>query len=254
MNYYDAIVVGAGLSGLSCAWYLTQRGLTVKVLESSSRAGGMLYTDDSQEWLADLGANTTLLKPDVVSLVESLNLSADIIYPNSQARKRYVYWEESLHAVPMKPFEIINSSLLPWSAKFRLMREPFVPKHKGEVSVQQFFNHRLGSALTDRLVDPFVSGIWAGNIQKLSMQAAFPKVDEGVKQYGSLFKWMRAAQTKVAPSVSFRKGMSQLTQRLAQSLPRSTLEYDSPVVSLTPINQGWALNTEKGTWSLVIWI
>jgi oxygen-dependent protoporphyrinogen oxidase len=225
-------VVGAGLSGLVRARSLAARGDEVVVFEEASRPGGVVRSEKRGGYLLELGPNTVRPTPELWALVEEIGLAEEALFADARL-PRYVDFGGRLHALPMSPGALVGTKLLSTRAKLRLLREPFVPRGdpSGE-SVHSFFRRRLGAEVADRLVEPFVSGIWAGRSDELSAAHAFPSLVRAESESGSLTRGgiaslrrrPRPARAPRRGLLSFREGLEALPIRLAEELgPRVRL-------------------------------
>ncbi|MFN3330570.1 MAG: protoporphyrinogen oxidase, partial [Pyrinomonadaceae bacterium] len=177
-------VIGAGISGLVCAFLLRQKGVEVVVFEKDETAGGNIQTLKLEGYTIELGPNSLLKSLRLVELVNLLGLRSQILPAEHTARKRYILSGGKLEAVGLKSF--VNGYFSP-KALFQIFREPFVRSKSPEnESVAEFFERRFGDEFVDKLVDPFISGIYAGNPHSLSIRAAFPSIYEMEQNFGSL--------------------------------------------------------------------
>lgn len=215
------VVIGAGISGLVCAYRLKSLGADVLLLERSGRVGGVIRSEFVDGFLIERGPNSARGTPELLELVRELGL-ADQLLRGDRRAPAFVYFGGQLHRVPMGPGALLGSRLLSARGKLRLLAEPFIRKRadRGEESVASFFKRRLGAEVAHRLVAPFVSGIYAGDSERLSAQAAFPQIVELETAYGSLF---RGALGRPRPArgerlCSFRLGMASLPEALAARL------------------------------------
>ena len=247
------VVVGAGLSGLAAAFALSEAGGDVLVLESTDRPGGVVHTEVKEGFLLEMGPNTVRPTNELAELIEKLGLGDQVLRADPRA-KRYVDFEGALHAVPMSPGQLVSTRLLSGGAKLRLLGEPFrrAAPVAGE-SVRDFVARRLGPEIADRLVEPFVAGIFAGNAGRISVSAAFPALDRAERDHGSLVAGVLAARrskpTGRPPQprglLSFRDGLETLPRALAGRLgPR--LRLATPVTALAPSDGGWTLRAGSG--------
>ena len=227
----DTIVVGAGISGLTAAYGLKKRGRTVTVLEAADRAGGVIGTRRRDGVLFELGPNSTLdTTPLIDELLRALGIYAERLDANAVARTRYVVRGGKPVALPTSPAAFAMSPAFSLGAKLRLMREPFVAPGPADVeeSIADFVRRRLGSEFLDYAIDPFVAGIYAGDPERISVPAAFPRLRALEQKYGSLIKGQilgarerrrnHEVAKNAAASFSFRGGMQTLTNRLADAL------------------------------------
>ncbi len=226
----DAIIIGAGISGLVAAYRLKSLGVDALLIETSDRAGGVIRSETIDGYLIERGPNSSQGTQELMALADELGIRAEIVEGDPKA-PAYVYHDGELHAVPMSAGAFLKSRLLSARGKLRLIREFFVParKEESEESVFSFAERRIGREGAERMISAFVSGIYAGDAKKLSVQAAFPKMVNLETSYGGLFRGMFAkakeARKNKAPagprsrrSCSFRQGMSFLTDTLAERI------------------------------------
>jgi len=231
------VIVGAGISGLTCAYALKKSGQNVRVLEASARRGGYIDTVEESGFLFELGPQSFSGTEPLFKLCEELGISDQLVEAPHDA-PRYIVIDGKLVPVPMSPGAFLASSLLSWKTKFSIIADVFrtsVPAHTDE-SVATFVRARFTSELLDRLVGPFVSGIYAGDPEKLSLQAAFPKIYEAEKVSGSVIRGsIRQAKSKTVTQqtrrpglYSFQKGNATLPQALADFLG-TAIRYNAKV-------------------------
>lgn len=229
---YDSIIIGAGISGLSVAYYLKKAGRNILLLEASDRVGGVIQSLDADGFLLERGPNSLRGSHELLDLVDDLHLHDELVAADPKA-PAYVYFQQTLQAVPMSPPALITTKLLSTKGKLRLLREPFIAARRaaGEESLDSFFRRRLGDEIQERLVAPFVSGVYAGDPQQLSVQASFARLAEFEAQAGSILKGAikaaRAAKAKAEPPkrslrpyrlCSFRRGLEALPLAIGRAL------------------------------------
>lgn len=234
------IVVGAGIAGLAAAWRIReqaqQRGvdLDLTVLEAADAVGGKIASVRENGWLCETGPNGFLdNEPATMRLIDAIGLRQELQRSNDASRRRFLVRHGRLIELSMNPAKFLKSDLLSRRAKWRMAMELVVPRRRGDEdeSVGHFGRRRLGREFTEIMLDSMVSGIYAGDVDRLSVRAAFPKVAELERQYGGLFKGMLARQrqnrgkkkagVQAGPSGvlhSFREGMGQPIRTLAESL------------------------------------
>ncbi len=247
----SVVVVGAGITGLVAAYELRRRGVNVTLYESSSHAGGAIRTTHADGFLAEHGPNSFVSSAPVDELIGKLDLQDDIVEANADANRRYVVRSGSLLPFPMTPPAMLGTRLFSLRARLRVLAEPLVSRgHSAEdESIASFVRRRLGREVLDYAVDPFISGIFAGDPEQLSMAHAFPRVFALEREHGSISKGLmaqrRAAKlarrqsasatdvVSATPAgtprlISFVDGMQTLTDALAASLS-GTLRLGCPV-------------------------
>lgn len=230
MNF-DSIIIGAGISGLVAAHRLKKLGCDVLLIESGDRVGGAIHSRDVEGFLIECGPNSLRGAHELLDLVEELNLTGELITADPRA-PAYVYADGRLHAAPMSPPAIIKTKLISTSAKLRLLGEPFIKarRENGEESIASFVRRRLGDGILERLVAPFLSGVYAGDPEVLSVQACFPKLagfetEAGSVARGALRAAVKSRKRQDTPKrslrayrlCSFRRGLSALPEALARS-------------------------------------
>jgi oxygen-dependent protoporphyrinogen oxidase len=235
----DSVIIGAGVSGLVTAHRLKKMGRDLLLVESGDRVGGVIQSSEVEGFLVERGPNSLRGSHEFLDLVEELNLTGELITADPRA-PAYVYAGGELHAVPMSPPALVKTKLISNAAKLRLLREPFVKARRGggEESVASFVRRRLGDEILERLVEPFLSGVYAGDSEELSLQACFPKLAEFEAEAGGILRGaLRAAKqsrkeaSKSKRSLrpyrlcSFRHGLSALPEALAKSLGDSLLTH-----------------------------
>ena len=253
------VVVGGGISGLATGLALKDRAeaqgrpLELTVLESSSRVGGTVGAMREAGFLCETGPNGYLdSRMEIVALVERLGLADRLLVSSDDARRRFVLVDGALQAIPTGPKAFMTSPLLSVGGRIRVATEPWRRRGPGgDESVATFARRRLGPQATERLIDPFVSGVFAGDVETLSVGAAFPKLVELETRYGSLIKAQKAlarerkARGEPPPEggpggrlTSFVGGASDLTDRLAELLG-DAVRCDRPVEDLRRVDGGW---------------
>ena len=183
-------IVGAGISGLCCAYWLDKDGFDVHVYEKDNRVGGSIITEKEEGYLIDLGPNSALETSDTLrELIRELGLEDQKVYGNEASNNRYVVRDGKLHPIPMSPPKFLKTKLFSTSAKLRLLKEPFIkPTDGNDISLADFVRYRLGGEFLDYAINPFVAGVYAGDPENLSTQAAFPKLYALEQKYGSFIK------------------------------------------------------------------
>lgn len=232
----DVAVIGAGISGLSCAHFLRSRGARVVVLEKEQRAGGVIETRREDGYLMEVGPNSTLdSKPGLDRLVGELGLTDRLRYASPAAKNRFILRGGKLHALPMAPPGLVATRLFSVRGKLRIAGETLVRRRRegDDETVADFVRRRFGPEFLDYAIAPFVSGVYAGDPERLSLRSAFPIMYEFEHDHGGVIrgamktakerKARRAARGKSGPSrlVSFDEGMAALTRCLAEGLAES---------------------------------
>jgi oxygen-dependent protoporphyrinogen oxidase len=253
MQTTDALVIGAGLSGLTAAYRLHQAKRQVVVLEAAAHVGGLIQTHCEAGFTYEAGPHTfPSTAGAILALCRELNLQPE---PAQAAHKRYLYLHRQLTALPQKPWEIFTTPVLSPAGKLRLLQEPFISKTStDDISVADFLTHRLGAELVAHLADPFISGIYAGDVKHLSLPAVFPQLWAWEQASGSL---LRALPANKKPKqkraklqlLSFPGGLQTLTEALRQALPPHAVRARQKVTRLEKNESGYTVHLNSGeTW------
>ncbi len=227
----NIVIIGGGISGLTKAYWLSKSGNKVTLLEARDVVGGSMRTIRKSGYLIDLGPNSGLETTHYIGrMVEELGLKDDFIYANEEGNIRYILKNNELLPLPTGGKAFLKSKLFSAKAKIRLLGEPFVGKSEDGYyqSIAEFVRRRLGSEFLDYAIDPFVSGVYAGDPSKLSVKSAFPKLYRLEEVYGGLIKGMikgakerkrRAEESKQSAKMfSFANGMQSFPEAIAHYL------------------------------------
>jgi len=224
LDTLDALVVGAGISGLTTAFRLARSGWRVAVVEAAGRVGGAMETHTDGPWRFELGPNTVLENHETVGrLIRDAGLEGEKIVAAPSAKRRYLFKKGRLIPLPSGPGSFLTTPLFPPGAKLRLLKEPWIgrPPEGTEESVAGFVRRRLGQPFLDYAVGPFVSGVYAGDPERLSVRWAVPKIWDLEQDHGSLIRGAFARRKGPAPGgamISFRDGLETLPRKLAAEI------------------------------------
>ncbi len=287
MTAQRVLVLGAGIGGLAAAYRIREqareRGLPIElqVLEAGHEVGGKIGTLREEGFLCETGPNGFLdNEPATLRLVDDLGLRDDLQRSEDEARRRYLVRNGSLVEMQMNPVKFMRSPLLSTRAKLRMAREYWVKPKKGEhdETVGDFGRRRLGREFTEVMLDSMVSGIFAGDVDRLSVAAAFPKVATLEEEYGGLFRGMLAKRREVrarkqaakaaspepsengtaseAPRKveagpggvlhSFREGMGQPIRTLAEALGPDIVRLGTAVARIEKRESGFRVQLAEG--------
>ncbi|MDP2136862.1 MAG: protoporphyrinogen oxidase [Candidatus Didemnitutus sp.] len=255
-------IIGAGITGMTAAYRLHERGFRVKVFERNSEPGGAIRTHHEDGWLIEAGPNSVQFgEPELKQLVTDLGLDADLQIANPLAKKRFIVRGGKFVPVPMGPGQFFQTNLFSARTKLALFTELFTrPRVRNtDVSLAEMVRSHYTQELVDYAVNPLIAGIYAGDPTKLSVKHAFPSLWEAERAKGSLARGMMAAakarkargeSSGPAPIVSFRRGLQQLINTIGRKLPAGSLELNSTVETLIPGQPHqliWSRGTDKRT-------
>jgi oxygen-dependent protoporphyrinogen oxidase len=271
------VIIGAGISGLACAYRLKQLGIPCLVLEAQERPGGLISTIRKNGFLFETGPQFPRFPALVWRLVHELNLQSEFVAGDSGA-KRYIVRNARLHRAPFSPGGLLGTRLLGLPSKLRILTEVFgtskPPLH--EESLAEFVQRKFGAEVLDYLVDPLISTIFFGDAHKMGMESAFPALVEWERSQGSLVRGAIRARsskrqrpnmdsslqqvaangtrdsfhvTSALPSLgSFRSGMAALPEKLAENL-HGQVRYGEGIACVARVPN--ASDTAKAAWQIV---
>ncbi|MBZ0182548.1 MAG: protoporphyrinogen oxidase [Melioribacteraceae bacterium] len=252
----DVLVLGAGISGLATAYWLKKEGFNVKILERNDEPGGAMETINENGFLIDFGPNSGLeTTPLIAQLAEEIGIQDQMIYANEAANIRYILKNNQLMPLPTSPQAFLKTNLFSAKAKLRLMAEPFIGKSNDGYyqSMSEFVVRRLGQEFLDYAIDPFVSGVFAGDPSKLSVKSAFPKLYRLEEIYGGLIKGTikgarerkknKEKSKQSAKMFSFINGMQTFPKAISNQL--SDIEYNTQLKKIEKLSKGFKVYYSK---------
>jgi oxygen-dependent protoporphyrinogen oxidase len=260
------VVIGGGITGLAAAHRLTKKlgAQHVTLIESAPRLGGKISTTQTDGFVLEGGPDCFLAsKPAATELCEELGLGSHIIGTNPALRRSFVKRGNALHAlpdgitglVPSRLMPLMTTGVLSLGGRARAAMEMFVPRKKDDVdeSVASFVRRRFGDEAWRWLVEPLLSGIYAGDGGQLSLNATFPQLRETERRDGSLLKPMLAARFatsgKSAPRgfATLSGGLQEVVDALASSLASADVRLDTRIAAVTAIGDEYRIEFEGGS-------
>ncbi len=260
-------VIGGGISGLAAAYRLRRAGHDAVVLEADARVGGKIRSERSDGWLVEHGPNGFLdSRLAMVRLARDVGLSTRLHPADASAERRYLFVDGALKAIPQSPPAFLRSDVLSLGGRLRMLREPLIPPRKafGDESVHRFASRRVGPEAAEKLIDPLVTGIYAGDVERLSLPAAFPRLRALEEQHGGLVRGMLAkmfgklrgeAPGSGGPGgpgghlTSFPDGMGEVIGALVACMDEAAVQPGRPVQRIERVGEGpgrWRLHAPGG--------
>jgi protoporphyrinogen/coproporphyrinogen III oxidase len=245
-------VIGGGLTGLTAAYCLKQRGSRVVIYEASDRIGGAVKSERRDGYLAELGPNSMSPPPPAVAaLLSELGLDSARISASPAARSRYIVRRGRLVRLPLTPPELLTSRLLSNSAKLAIFGEPLIETGDSPVdeSVAAFVRRRFNQEIVDYVANPFVAGTFAGDPEQLSVRHAMPQLHALERAHGSIMKayvrMMKARrQSGQEPEssglMSFRNGLQEIVEALGREV-MAGVRLRAPVTQVRAGPKGWTV-------------
>ncbi|ADU29744.1 protoporphyrinogen oxidase [Evansella cellulosilytica] len=269
-------IIGGGITGLSAAYYL-QKELSKSnsdaefvLYEAADELGGKIKTSYRDGFISELGPDSFLArKKSMAELAKEVGLENDLVHNSSG--KSYILHNDTLYPMPggaimgiptqWGPF--LKTRLFSPAGKARAAGDLFLPKvmKNGEdVSLGSFFRKRLGNEVVDKLIEPLLSGIYAGNIDKLSLQATFPHFEQIEKKYGSMILGMKSSiakqqegkpknRGKTKPKgmfLSFKGGLQSFVRAIEEQLDKSVVKKNAKLLQIKKVDNRYRLLFEDG--------
>jgi oxygen-dependent protoporphyrinogen oxidase len=233
-----ALIVGAGISGLACAYALKKAGIETLLLEGAPQPGGLIRSQQLDGYLVERGPQSFTETPALRQLCAELAIEGKIIRAPSQA-PRYVLLDGGLRQVPLTPPAFLASSLFSVRTKWSLARDAFGSTRppESDESIAAFVRRKFSAELLDKFVGPFISGIYAGDPERQSLRSAFPQLRDAEQSAGSIIRGLKK-RSKSTPGprerptvMSFAEGNETLVKAIATSLG-PVLRYETRVTRI----------------------
>jgi protoporphyrinogen/coproporphyrinogen III oxidase len=233
----DVAIIGGGIAGLTAAYRLAQAGVDFQLVESGPQWGGLIRTEHVDGYVLDAGPDTLLgHRPEAVALCHELGIGGRLVPASRTPHPTFVVHRGRLHAlpegmalgVPARIAPLARTTLFSWPGKVRMALEVAAPRRRdgADESIASFFRRRLGREALERLGDPLLAGIHAGDAERLSLRSTFPTLLEMEAKHGSLIRAMWAASRQAEPrrNVFFTlpSGLHELVGCLVSRLPRGS--------------------------------
>lgn len=264
----NVVIVGGGISGLCLGFRLRREAAAppFEVFEGGPRFGGNIRTERVDDFLFDAGPDSFLrTRTEGVELCRELGLADELITPKPEGRAVYIAREGRLEpmpeglslGVPMSLAALLDCPSLSPLGKGRALLEPLVPKRSApaEESIAAFLRRRLGPEVAERLAAPLLSGVFAGDAERLSMDAAFPQLVALEERHGSLLRGMLRGRswttvlrkpTNDSPFVTPRTGLGRVIERLIEELPPAALHCNHPIEHIEFDGEQYRLHSTAG--------
>ena len=237
------VVIGGGITGLSAMHYLQklkiEKALDMEMVlvESNQYLGGKIHSVKQKEFIMETGADSIVARHEgVLPLVEDLQLEDELVY--NATGISYIYTNNELHAIPadtvfgipMSEESLESSTLVSDEGKeealkdFNLSNESFTK----DSSIGSFLEYFLGKELVEKQIAPVLSGVYSGNLDKLTLASTLPYLIDYKEDYGSIMKGLGANKEKFQAAsnkkfISFKNGLSALIDRLEKELSDATI-------------------------------
>ena len=251
-------VIGAGLTGLTTAFYLKKAGIAFKIFEKNNRAGGVIKTHHENGFTYESGPNSGMLsKPEVPELLEELENDCTLEPADDIAKARWIWKNGKWHPLPSGMVSGVTTPLFSFYDKFRILGEPF--RKKGDnpnESLAGLVLRRMGKSFLDYAIDPFILGIYSGDPSKLVTKYAFPKLYNLEQNYGSFIggamKKAREPKTerdkKATKNIfSVEGGLSKFIDALVKNIEEENIQLNCSHIKVEKSDNSFVVNGEKFT-------
>jgi oxygen-dependent protoporphyrinogen oxidase len=246
----DVVIIGAGLTGLTAAFHLINKGKKVLLLEKNHWVGGQIRTFEEDGFVFESGPNTgSVSHPEVTELFNALSPACELEVADENANNRLIWKGDRFRKLPSGLIGGITTPLFTLADKFRILGEPFRKKGTNpDESVGELANRRLGKSFVNYAVDPFLSGIYAGDPMKLITRYALPKLYNLEQNYGSFIrgsiakvKEPKTERDRLATKKVFstRGGLSTLTNALGDAIGKENIRLSVSEVLVHPVDNQW---------------
>jgi len=243
------IIAGAGIAGLTIAYELQKRNMPYLLMEAGPEAGGVVRSLHRNGFELDAGPNSIGATPATLAFFREIGLGSELLEATAAGKNRFLVRHGRLHPVSPNPVKILSSPYLSGTAKWRLFTERFrAPQPPAaEESVTAFVRRRFNQEICDYLFDPILSGIYAGDPARLSVNEVLPFLPEWEKEYGSVTKGLFRNKGLMAGRriVAFKGGNQVLVQRL-QTLLHEPVRYHCRITGVESAAAGYTVKYDAG--------
>lgn len=280
------VVIGGGVSGLGAAYKVKRAAdeghdVSFTLLEKDGRLGGKIASEVTEDgFVVDGGPDCFLTeKPAVHRIAKLTGIETDKLPTDESRKKTWILSKGRLHEMPdgvmmFAPTKFVpfaTTGLFSWPGKFRMAGDMLIPPRERwpdgdtpaehDETLESFVVRRMGRECLDRLAEPLVGGVHASDPAQMSLAATFPRLLQMEQDYGSLMKAFIAARKKVEEMrrkyppdpknprtffTSFKKGMQELTDAMADAIGHENLRTGAGVSSIERRGDGWTVRLAGG--------
>jgi protoporphyrinogen/coproporphyrinogen III oxidase len=256
-------IAGAGLTGLTIAFYLKKAGIDFKIYERSDRPGGVIQTHHENGFTYESGPNTGVLnRLEAVELLEDLKDYCKVEIADNTAKARWIWKNNKWEPLPSGLVKGITTPLFTFPDKLRLLTEPF--RKKGEnpnETLAELVLRRMGKSFLNYAIDPFILGIYSGDPSRLVTQYAFPKLYQLEQDYGSFiggaFKKAMEPKSETDKKVtkeifSVEGGLGNLITALTENIGEENINLNCKDLSFIKKGNKYTVGIDKEEFTHVI--
>ena len=262
-------IIGAGISGLSAAYYLKRKSikknLELTLFDSSDKVGGVINTFRSDGIILEHGPDSFIMsKPWGIQLINELGLKENLLSTNENNRRTFVYFNKKLNKLPDGFFLLAPSKILPFLfsnffsffGKIRILLETVIPRKKTyDESLYSFVTRRFGKELFNRAAQPLISGIYTANPHKLSVRSTMPHFLDMEKNDGSIIRSLlkksvfnnkNQSGARYNLFVTLKNGMISIIEKLLENINFNSVNLNTEILDIRVDKNGWNLRTKDG--------
>ncbi len=243
-------IIGGGISGLTLAWSLQRAGLDYDLFEASARPGGTIRSEQHGDYLLEIGPNSLQLSDELAALVNELGLTSQLEDAAAVSQNRYVLRSGAYQQLPASPPGLLTGKFFSLAGRWNIVRELFrkaEPTNEHE-TLSEFFGRRFGPEVVEYALNPFISGIYAGDPTKLLLHKTFPQLAALEQQHGSVLRGLMKTKNAAGRRriVSLAGGLQTLPNALAAKLRRAHFGQAAVRLHRHATDGRWELDTTAG--------
>ncbi len=242
------LILGGGISGMGAAFKAHEQGHDFLLLEAAGQLGGCLRSVQKGPHTLDIGANSCAISEDFEHFLGQLGLENKILKATALSKKRYLFHDGKVVSVGGLK-DIFGASWLSLTGKWRFAIEPFRKKGNPEdESVASFLSRRIGTEATEKLVDPVLGGIYAGNIHYLSAATVLEKFKKGEQEHGSMLRTLFKDPPKPRKIISLEGGFAAIGRAFALKF-FDKIQVNTQIQNIEKTESGFLITTNNGSFS-----
>ncbi len=259
----NVAIAGAGLTGLTAAYYLQKAGVPVRIFDKADQPGGVIRTHREGGFTYESGPNTGMLsRPEVVELIEELSDLCTLEVADAAAKARWIWKRDRWEPLPSGLAGGVTTPLFTFPDKLRLLAEPF--RKKGinpNESLACMVMRRMGRSFLDYAIDPFILGIYSGDPGRLVTRYAFPKLYRLEQEYGSFIRGAIKKSKEAKPEreikvtkeiFSTEGGLSNLIHALEQKIGPEKFRPGCQNLRFDKHEKGFTCNQDNEVYTHII--
>lgn len=253
------VVIGGGITGMSAMHYVQRQAkeqkieLELTLIEKDETLGGKMVTKERDGFIMEVGADSIVTRhASVKPLIEELGLEDRVVYNGTGVsyiltnNELHAIPEESVFGIPMNQQSLDKSTLISKSGKEEVVKDLLIAENKftAESSVGEFLRFYLGNEIVEKQIAPVLSGVYSGDLNKLSIASTLPYLLDYKNEYGSIMKGFEAnkdfyQKNAAKKFLSFKNGLVELFDRIEETLDHVRILKNSTVIALNKKEQGY---------------